>query len=766
MASKLYVSIVTSILMSPINNGKRIKGFKKEYPPLPWYTGSEMEEIMREEQLTAETQDPLPKEDPVLQTLRQKDLKMKRGISLFLSEDPVEETKAKKVCIEPTESISSLSSDEMLTPTDMLSPVAPAPEVEAKRNLSGCFRLEEDLDIDASEYEYGSNRKQTISPKDTNQQNTSTEKEKQSSDLVIEPQDTIMTSSPNTTPPKDKDINTTSPEVSTTPIKDTPTLTEEEVADINRKSFILHYESMCRVVGLSKVGRETLLKEWQEQEVGSKTKPVGILKNPTERFDIKTDTNSLNTLNTPTTDKVVSFCIPQTSLATDTNHVVNVSQTSSNSNLPSLPTESSTAGSACEEPTTPILTPSPLIHPLPSAFMSTPLRGVPTDKGPVSSASFPKPPLISQDISIIPPITNQTKYPFQSLVTSPEVFQAPLSSKSVISQPTHLQTSFLAPIMSNPLSVLPTTSQAITPVIIISSSSNKPFNPLLFLSKSQAVSTPQSSLISNSLFKMPATSSSLANPVSLFQTFQNTSVPKTTQTISSASSLFQLPVTPSTSTSPAYPVSLFQTFQNPAVPKITQTISSGSSLFQLPVTPSSSTSLTSTSTPIFSFLAPSNSKANQLQPATNLLKSNKPFHNLELSYSIPTTSKPQFTPLAPSSFKPLLATNSPFQPVIKSTPSSFLPQDPPAPSVNFQANPVSAPAFQFNPQPSEPPLPTVPTFTSGIPMNFAFGQTTDTNSSAIFLGTGGGRGSGSGTSSGTSQSPYRPARNTFKKKRK
>ena len=90
--------------------------------------------------------------------------------------------------------------------------------------------------------------------------------------------------------------------------------------------------------------------------------------------------------------------------------------------------------------------------------------------------------------------------------------------------------------------------------------------------------------------------------------------------------------------------------------------------------------------------------------------------------------------LSATSFNPSIANNSPFMPLAKSTQSQFLPQGPLLSSTPAQAFPVSTPSFQLNSQPPALPQAALPTFTPGIPLNFSFGQSTDTSATNIFLG--------------------------------
>eukprot|EP00800_Vazella_pourtalesii_P005841 TRINITY_DN169_c0_g1_i3.p1 TRINITY_DN169_c0_g1~~TRINITY_DN169_c0_g1_i3.p1 ORF type:complete len:660 (-),score=197.44 TRINITY_DN169_c0_g1_i3:420-2399(-) len=659
MATKPYESIVTSILLSPINYGRKITGFKKEYPPLPWYTRSEMEEVMREEQtITA----PVPEEeDAVLKTLREKDLRMKRNLSKYLTDDSQEESTAKRECKEPAvESRSSLSSEEMMTPNSPPSPVVvPSPPVEQVMNQSGCFRLEIEP-IDASSYQLDP-ISQNVSPLVTTEHNTPTSLTGKRS--TADSQNKVVKDDVTTNQLKSKIL--VAPPSPNLPTKDTPELTEEEAADISRKGFILRYETMCRVLGVSGQDSDRILKEWQEEETGTKTKPPGILKNPKERFDTKSDGALSTPVTTPTSEKTVSFCIPQVSLSSIS---VSISPTATHSNLPTLFPITTASSPGEEEPITPTLTAAPSIPILPSALMSTPLPAALPNRGLI-------PPLTSQDISII----THVPIPTQSIPFVPS---------------------------SNTLTAAPTTSVLTAPSL---SSSNNVFNPLGFLSQVQSS-------------KAPPVPTSHLNP--LFP------VPPSSQ---SSNNLFKLP-----SNQPA-PVST-------------------PSLFQTPLT----------------------TKSPFIQSATSLqLKSNKPFHNLELSFSIPTAAKPLINPLAPThtstlpslppissatSFNPSIANNSPFMPLAKSTQSQFLPQGPLLSSTPAQAFPVSTPSFQLNSQPPALPQAALPTFTPGIPLNFSFGQSTDTSATNIFLGPA--AATGGGLRSGGYSSSRGASRGQHKKKRK
>ena len=914
MAEKPYVSIVTSILLSPLNYGKKITGFKKEYPPLPWYTRSEMEEVMREEQTIT---DSVPEEeDPVLKTLREKDLRMKRNLSKYLTDDSREESSAKRACKEPAvESRSSLSSEEMMTPTSPPSPVVvPSPPVEQTRNRSGCFRLEIEP-IDASSYQLDP-ISQNVSPLLTTEHTPPTSlKEKSSADS----QNKVVKDDVTVNQLKTRIPPTMTPSLAL-PIKDTPELTEEEAADISRKGFILRYESMCRVLGVSGQDSDRILKEWQEEETGTKAKPPGILKNPKERFDTKSDGILSPAVTTPTSEKMVSFCIPQIS--------VSVSHS-----LPALTPITTVSNPGEEEPITPTLTAVSSIPILPSALMSTPLPAAPPNRGII-------PPLTSQDISIITPVpiptqsiplvpssNTLTAAPATSAVTAasfsssnhlfnpvgflsqpqssqtppvptsqlipllPSVQTKPLTTATILSSSNNLfnpvgflsqpqssqtppvPTSQLIPLLPsvqtkplttatslsssnnlfNPLGFLSQPQSSQTPPVPTSqlnplfssvqtkplttatslSSSNNLFNPLGFLSQPQSSQTPPvptsqlNPLFSSVQTKPLTTATSLSSSNNLFNPLGFLSQPQSSQTppvpTSQLNPLFSSvqtkPLTTATSLSssnnlfnPLGFLSQPQSSQTPPVPtsQLNPFFSvppSSQSFSNLLKRPSNQLAPAPVSTPSL-FQTPLTTKLTPVQTAPSLqLKSNKPFHNLELSYSIPTATKPLMNPLVPSlpsissatsfnpslpsissatsfnpslpsissatsfnpslpstssatSFNPSLANNSPFMPLAKSMHSSFLPQGPILSSTPALTNPISTPSFQLNSQPPALPQPPVPTFTPGIPLNFNFGQSTDTAASNIFLGmtaaTGGGsRSSGYSSSRGASRGPYR-----------
>ena len=738
MAEKPYVSIVTSILLSPLNFGRKITGFKKEYPPLPWYTRSEMEEAMREEQTIT---DPVPEqEDPVLKTLREKDSRMKRNLSKYLA-DNQEENNAKRVCKEPTvESGSSLSSEEMMTPTSPPSPVGvPSPPVEQARNLSGCFRLEIEP-IDASSYQLDP-ISQNVSPLVTTELTTPTSlKEKK---RTTDSQNKAVKDDVTTNQLKNKVLDTMTPPPSPAlTTRDMPELTEEEAADISRKGFILRYETMCRALGVSGQDSDRILKEWQEEEMGTKVKPPGILKNPKERFDTKSDGVISTDVSTPTSEKSVSFCIPQISVSDIS---VPIPPIVSHSNLPALTPITTASSPGEEEPITPTLTAAPSIHILPSALMSTPLPAAPPNRGLI---------LTSQDISIITPVPTPTQsiplFPSSNILTAVPtsvVTATSLSSSNNLFNPlgflSQTQSSKTPPVPTSQLNpLLPPSVQNKPLTTATSLSSNNLFNPLGFLSQTQSSKTP------------PVPTSQL-NPL-LPPSVQNK--PLTTATSLSSNNLFNpLGFLSQTQSSPTPPVPTSQLNPLFSVPPYSQ---SSNSLFKLP-----SIQPASVSTPSL-FQTPLTTRPTPIQSAPSLqLKPNKPFHNLELSYSIPTTTKPLINLLAPSLplsspatyFNPSLANNSPFMPIAKSTQSLFLPQGHLLSSTPAQTNPVSAPSFQLNSQTA------VPTFTQGIPLNFNFGQSTDTPATNIFLGpvaaTGGGSRSGGYSSSrGASRIQYKKKR--------
>ena len=761
MATKPYESIVTSILLSPINYGRKITGFKKEYPPLPWYTRSEMEEVMREEQtITA----PVPEEeDAVLKTLREKDLRMKRNLSKYLTDDSQEESTAKRECKEPAvESRSSLSSEEMMTPNSPPSPVVvPSPPVEQVMNQSGCFRLEIEP-IDASSYQLDP-ISQNVSPLVTTEHNTPTSLTGKRS--TADSQNKVVKDDVTTNQLKSKIL--VAPPSPNLPTKDTPELTEEEAADISRKGFILRYETMCRVLGVSGQDSDRILKEWQEEETGTKTKPPGILKNPKERFDTKSDGALSTPVTTPTSEKTVSFCIPQVSLSSIS---VSISPTATHSNLPTLFPITTASSPGEEEPITPTLTAAPSIPILPSALMSTPLPAALPNRGLI-------PPLTSQDISIIThvPIPTQsipfvpssntlTAAPTTSVLTAPS-----LSSSNNVFNPlgflSQAQSSKVSPVPTshlNPLfSTLPPSIQTkpITTAPSLSSSNNV-FNPLGFLSQSQSSKvSPVPTFHLNPLF------STLPPSV---QTKPITTAPS----LSSSNNVFNpLGFLSQVQSSKAPPVPT--SHLNPLFP-VPPSSQSSNNLFKLP-----SNQPAPVSTPSL-FQTPLTTKSPFIQSATSLqLKSNKPFHNLELSFSIPTAAKPLINPLAPThtstlpslppissatSFNPSIANNSPFMPLAKSTQSQFLPQGPLLSSTPAQAFPVSTPSFQLNSQPPALPQAALPTFTPGIPLNFSFGQSTDTSATNIFLGPA--AATGGGLRSGGYSSSRGASRGQHKKKRK
>ena len=691
MAAKPYVSIVTSILLSPINNGKRIKGFKRAQPPLPWYTAQQMEDIRREELRNANNQNE-EEEDPVLRTLRQKDLKMKRAISQLFSEhdtdNTIENCGAKRVRTDQTENRFSLSndSDEFVTPNE----TTDSPESEDTNVVSGRYRLEDDSDIDPSEYELiisESIKTKTISQELVRHQTSKPleERETLATDSIDrrDREETKATDDATNTTALDSTVDSVSPPPSDASRghKDR-SLTEEELAEINRQRFRLQYESMCRVVGVSKEDGDSLLKEWEEQE--STVKPPGILKNPTERFDTKPDPPQPDT---PAgfAERVVSFLIPET--------------------------KECTAAAVEPQPistTVELTKPTLLIPPLPSAIMSTPIL-------PSSIASQA---VLPQDLSLITPEFIRSQHPAPPLVTHSIL---PVSADP---QPAN-RSNFLSRLITTPSPVLALPTSSLIPAETIITT--KP-NPLAFLHNIK----PQTPEPSSSIFKLQSATPTPAASFSLFPTFLNSSAPP----VSSAAPLFQTPFAP---------------------------LSTSSSL---------SASQSYKSTPI---------------PATSIqLRPSKPFHNLEISYSNPTdTSKslfhlpaptqPSTVPSlslpassaavpAPSPFKPM---DSPFQP--KSLHSSLLTQAPllsSTPALSkpaVQVNPTSAPApnaFSFISQTASN-LPSAPVFTPNIPLSFNFGQPTDTNNSAIFLGPAAAR------SSTNHPSNYRASlRTPFKKKRK
>ena len=502
MAAKPYVSIVTSILLSPINNNKQIKGFKKAQPPLPWYTAQQMEEMRREELRIAN--DPKEEEeDPVLQTLRQKDLRMKRAISTLFydpdTETTIETYEAKRVRTDPETRVSlSSDSDEFITPTGTMQPTD-SPEYEENSIVSGRYRLEDDSDIDASEYELiisESIKAKSISH-ETGQPQTSQsfeDREDLSTD-VTRTRDETKTAEDTTNPTAHESTldRTHSTLLESSQSHKDSSLTEEELAEINRQRFKLHFESMCRVVGMSKQEGDKILKEWEEQE--SIVKPHGILKTPTERFETKPDPTQPDSP-AVSAERVVSFQIPD-------------------------PKERSTAATAVEtqstsatvEPTTPILP----IPPLPSALMSTPILPSPL----TSKAVLP------QDLSIIP--REPVQHPTPPLVT-----HTPPVSAVTYTQPGN-HSSLLSHLITNPSPVpaIPASSQ-LNPIIsqlpsALPTDTTKP-NPLAFLHSLK----PQTS---SSLFKLPSVTNTPPTSLSLFQTFVTSSGPL----VSTAVPLFQTP---------------------------------------------------------------------------------------------------------------------------------------------------------------------------------------------------------------------------------
>ena len=709
MATKPYASIVTSILLSSMKNGKHVKGFVKEYPTLPWYTGQQMEEIRREEQRIASN----PKEeeeDPVLETLRQKDLKMKRTISQLFSdchEEEIIESSPKRIRTEPTETRLSLSndSDDMMTPTEAVLPID-SPKYEA--NVSGRYRLEIDSDTDQSENQviFDESRETRAISQEAGEQETSQRSEERDS-LTTDSLDasldktrdraetsTATDCSTNSTALNSTFDSTASVALDSSTEPKAVLLSQEEVAEINRQRFMIHYESMCSVVGLSKQEGDALLKEWEEEE--SIVKPPGILKTPTERFGTNPDPTQPDTPTT-TAERVVSFLIPE-----------------SKESHPSHSTATAVESQSTLEPTTPTL----LTPPLHSALMSTPI---------LSSVSSQT--VVPQDLSIIPPESIQTQH--HSV--------PPLAPLSAAKQSVG-ESLYLSRLISNssPIPALPTfsqynliTSKLPLTIPIDTISTAKP-NPLAFLQSLK----PQTAETGSSIFKLHNVTTTPATSLSILSTFVKTSVPLVT------------PATPP----------LFQPHFSP--------LSAPCSLS------ASHTYLHSTPTP---------QTANSIQ-----LKPNKPFHNLEISYSIPTafTSKSLFNIPAPaqtstvasapvsipvpSPFKPM---GSLFQSQPKSSHSALLTHVPllssipdlSKPAVDFQAKPTPSPVpslFSFNPQQTTASLPSAPVFTPNIPVNFSFGQPTDTNNSAMFLGPAAG-------SSTNLPSNYRSSiRSQFKKKRK
>ena len=714
LSSSRPVSLVASILLNPANRDKRVKGFKKQMAPLPWYTAQQAEAVEREQKQVRESRDLDSSSDLLLQRLKQKDMKMKRTLSQFLlEEDDTESVSEAKKSKTSTVSPESLSPPPRISSKDSSPPPDPDtktdPPTTEQKTASGRYILDDDSDIDPREYEliimeaklnrsnYSENFTETdlqttansISGIECLSEETDLDK---TGDSETREKTEVRSSTETESNEKEADNSKHTPDSSLA-----VTLTEEEVAEVTRHQFMLSYQSMCHVLGVSQEEGDKVLKSWQD----SKDKPSGILKTPTEKFGTRPDTPvSDSPLSSQSQEKVVSFCLPTRKEST--------SPPAPDSRSPPLPQPSEN-----QEPSTPALT---TVSPPQGGLMSTPVLSGPssTQTGTLPPALLSKPPPLPKDISII-----------LAAVSQPISFSLP-STSHALSIPTQTSTPMVPSIVSS--SVWPPKTQAQQAFSVLPKPTpnptilpdNKPQPPLL--TDSSVPSRPE----------LPPAVKQSDSPFAFLSQKKPTTQP---QSLLTSQTMFPAPHTTNQSSH-----SLFKLPNSPSQPQLTipQSSSNASSSF-----------FQTTSTPIQRGLAPQSSQDIFKTPNLSLFnkpmdKPSKPFHNLEISYSIPTSSSSIFPPPTPTptqTTQPFSApSESPVPNLFKrqhatafSSPepsSSSLPSKSTSPlQLGLVSNPSGNFAFKQTPNTQGT------NFASNVPLNFNFGQSTAQKTS-LFQGAG------------------------------